>query len=394
MSIVAAALSRDTPARTLPAGKPLPSRTRRVRVEKEHTPLALMAAIPEGYRPPEHVMEWVRAAREWLSSLDLRADARRNRLRVIEYLASRHQPRTRTILTTWAWIQDALGVARCTAARLLHELREAGLLTTVATGRSAARTPKATGRTRNEAPVYALMLACDPQPATSATDPQEDATELVEGVDINETPDPVGGLRSTTHARARELSPERSRYAADSLKWQHASRAAFATLAAQRPRDQWSRHATMPLTRLWSRRERKQALWELALHVQWFSVAMRGASTAAVAAAIRPFMLAGWNVGDVLHALEWSSDGQKDELGDLFCLRMDTYMRKRLASWMREGQPVASFSQRQEHEHTQRRARAQAEAERREEYLATATAAPSWFQKWRANRSAGNAVTR
>lgn len=393
MSIVAAALSEKSPVRTLPTGKPLPSRTRRVRVEKEHTPLALMAAIPTGYRPPTHVMEWVRTAREWLNSLDLRADARRNRLRVIEYLASRHQPRTRTILTTWAWIQDALGVARCTAARLLAELREAGLLTTVATGRSAARTPKATGRTKNEAPVYALMLACDPQTA-AATDPADAATDHVEGVDINATPDPVGGLRSTTHARARELSPERSRYAADSLKWQRAARAAFATLAAQRPRDQWSQHATMPLTRLWSRRERKQALWELALHVQWFSVAARGASTAAVAAAIRPFMLAGWNTGDVLHALEWSSDGQRDELGELFCLRMDTYLKRRLSSWMREGQPVTSFSQRQEHQHAERRARAQAEAERREEYLATATAAPSWFQKWRANRSAGNAVTR
>ena len=63
--------------------RPLPSRTRRVRVEKEHSPLALMGAMPAGYRPPRHVMEWKRAADAWLDSRYMRADARRNRARVV-----------------------------------------------------------------------------------------------------------------------------------------------------------------------------------------------------------------------------------------------------------------------------------------------------------------------
>lgn len=391
MSIVAAAISEVTPAHKVLSGKPLPSRTRRVRVEKEHSRVALMASIPHGYRPPAHVMEWVRAARNWLNGLDLRADARRNRLRLIEYLAQRHQPRTRTILTTWAWIQDALGVARCTAARLLRELRDVGLLTIVATGRSAARTPKSTGRTKNEAPIYALIVPYEQDTAHSPI-AGESTTDHVEGVEINETPDPSGGLNSTTCARARDVIPEWSRYAADCLKWQRASRAAFATLASQRPRNHWSRHATMPLTRLWSRRERKQALWELALQIQWFCFAARGASTAAVAAAIRPFALAGWSVADVLHALEWDPRGKRDYLADKHALRMDTYLTKRLAKWLRDGEPVASFSQRQEHKRTQARAEAQAEAQRRADHQKAATRAPEWFHRelaaLRANRKA------
>lgn len=391
MSIVAAAISEVTPAHKVLSGKPLPSRTRRVRVEKEHSPVALMASVPQGYRPPAHVMEWVRAARNWLNGLDLRADARRNRLRLIEYLAQRHQPRTRTILTTWAWIQDSLGVARCTAARLLRELRDVGLLTTVATGRSAARTPKSTGRTKNEAPIYALIVPYEQDTAHSPS-VGESTTDHVEGGEINETPDPSGGLNSTTCARARDVIPEWSRYAADCLKWQRASRAAFATLASQRPRNHWSRHSTMPLTRLWSRRERKQALWEMALQIQWFCFAARGASTAAVAAAIRPFALAGWSVADVLHALEWDPQGKRDYLADKHALRMDTYLTKRLAKWLRDGEPVASFSQRQEHKRTQARAEAQAEAQRRADHQKAATRAPEWFHRelaaLRANRKA------
>ncbi|MGK4066830.1 hypothetical protein AB0Y14_12340 [Rothia sp. HC945] len=92
----------------------------------------------------------------------------------------------------------------------------------------------------------------------------------------------------------------------------------------------------------------------------------RDASTAAIAAEIRPFILAGWNVGDISHALTYSPSGSQHWHSDSGFFRAETWMRYRLAEWMRDGMPIRSESQRRESE------RAEAEARRRAEAAETA----------------------
>lgn len=382
MTSVAVSKTRAQGARH---ARPLPSRTRRVRVEKEHSPLALMGAMPAGYRPPRHVMEWKRAADAWLDSRYMRADARRNRARVVRWLAETNNPRTRTILTTWQRIQDTVGIARRTVARILAELRQDGLLVVVATGRSAARTPQATGRTSNEAPVYALCVECS-QDEAAPTDggPQEGDAGANGHVDISGTPDPVGRVKK--HLRAREANePESSRYAAGLTRWQRASRAAFGNLYEQRKDHSWSRHATMkPETRLGRRSAQRQELFELALCVQVHVLRAREATTAAVAAEIRPFMLAGWTVGDVIHALDRAPDGTSHWYSDSGFFRPETWLRHRLSQWRTaEGEVRAAFTHRAEAARAQDQARARAEAERTAARRAKATPAPAWFRAMR-----------
>ncbi|WP_238654547.1 aminotransferase-like domain-containing protein [Rothia uropygialis] len=320
-----------------------------------------MAAIPEGHRPRRTVMDWRRHAITWLEVAGRRTDAYNLRRRFIDYLAAVDDPRTRTLYTTWTATAAFLDVSRATVARLYAELHAAGLLTTVARGRSAAHTPRATGRTKNEAPVYALMTPL----AQGQQEPEAHDAVVVDG---NETPDPVGGLKKHLRACARESSPKSSRYAAGIESLQRASRAAFAHLYDQRPGSSWSLHASMePRTRLWRRSAQRQVIWELSLNVQVHVLRARDASTAAVAAEIRDFILAGWNVGDIVHALDWSPTGDRHWYSESGFIRAETWMRYRLAAWKREGEPIRSISQRRQAE------RDQAAAQRRAEAVAVAS---------------------
>lgn len=364
---------------TAPNSTPFPSRTRRVRVEREHSPLALMSAIPRTHRPPKHAAEWVRTALQHPAIDTLRTDARARMHRFIHLLATLNQPRSRTILTTWEALAQKLNICRRTVANMLRRLRDAELLTVVATGRSAARTPKATGRTRNEAPVYALMVEGQLEGAPHSPD------EADSGVDVSCTPDPVGRDIEHMRARTREANPTWSRFAARSFERQRAARAAFHARTAHRPLTEWSRHATMePMTRLGSRRARKQAIHDLALALQVHAPDTRGATTAGVASAIRPFMLAGWSVADVMHALDWSPQGDKHLGGASGCLRVEVWLTKRLALWTQADEPIRPFSQRVEARRAEDRARAAAQRERDRRSAASATAAPADFRRFRA----------
>jgi hypothetical protein len=360
------ATSRQTS--TTPYRDLLPSQTRRVRVEHERKPWVLMGSIPEGYRPRRNVIDWRRHAITWLEHQNRRNDAHTLRRRFIDYLATVDDTRTRTLWTSWTATGVALNTSRATVARLYAELHTAGLLVTVARGRSAKHTPKSTGRTKNEAPIYALIT---PLQQTQEQPPSVPVDEI-------ETPDPIGGLKEHLRARTRESSPRSSRYAAGITSWQRATRAAFTHLVAQRPDSSWSLHATIkPETRLGRRSAQRQVIWELSLNVQMHVLRARDASTAAVAAEIRDFILAGWNVGDIVHALDYSPTGQRHWYTESGFIRAETWLRHRLTAWLHDGEPIRSRSQRLQAEREQRAAQRRAEARRREEQRVQAAAPDS-----------------
>ena len=364
MSSVATSRQTSTPSHR----ELLPSQTRRVRVEHERKPWVLMGAVPEGYRPRRNVIDWRRHAITWLEHQNRRNDAHTLRRRFIDYLATVDDARTRTLYTSWTATSTTLNISRATVARLYAELHNAGLLVTVARGRSAKHTPKSTGRTKNEAPIYALIT------------PLQQAQEQPSSVPVDEieTPDPVGGLKEHLRAPARETSASSSRFAAGIASWQRATRAAFAHLIAQRPDSSWSLHATMkPKTRLGRRSAQRQVIWELSLTVQMHVLRARDASTAAIAAEIRPFILAGWNPGDVIHALNYSPTGQRHWYTESGFIRAETWIHHRLTAWTREGEPIRSRSQRLQTEREQLAAQRRAEARRRQEQRVQAAAPDS-----------------
>ncbi|MGW5165434.1 hypothetical protein ACWEOD_10150 [Micrococcus luteus] len=336
-----------------------PYRVRRVNRTRERSRAALLAAIPEGTRAAQHVAEWSRAAKAHPSIDAMRRDARARMHALIDHLAAMqgHRRGVCTVLVIWERLRPVLtDMTRRTVANYLRRLRESGLLCTVAGGRRAEHTPQ---RDRNEAPVYGLTVPKTPQ------DYAAEATTAPESVDTSFTPPPVGVGEDHVRAHGGEFS-ERSRFAAHDFERQRASRAAFHNVRAHRNDPLWPRHATVA----WdeggraTRRALRTSVHEMALSVQEHAPDARGASTAAVAAEIRPFVLSGWTVADVIHALDWSPEGARHWQAAQGMARIDLWMRRRLALWTRAGEPVRPFSATQADRAAQVRAEAEADRQR------------------------------
>lgn len=360
-----------------------PHRVRRVNRVRERSRMALLSSVPEGTRAAQHVAEWSRAAKAHPSIDAMRRDARARMHAFIDHLAHMdgHPPRVCTVLAVWDRVAEFLDVHRRTVANMFRRLREAGLLCVVASGRKAEFTPKrdqAKAREKgrepmNEAAIYGLTV-----PKTPA-DYAAESEVAHESVETTCTPPPLEGGTDHARAHAGEFS-ERSRFAARDFERQHASRAAFHNVRAQRSEPLWPRHATVA----WdeggraTRRALRTSVHEMALSVQEHAPDTRGASTAAVAAAIRPFVLMGWSVADVLHALDWSPTGAKHWQAAQGVLRIDLWMTRRLAEWTREdGTPRHSFTQERRARDAQVRAQARADRERARQARRTATAMPA-----------------
>ena len=346
-----------------------PHRVRRVNRDRERSRMALLSAVPEGTRAAQHVAEWSRAAKAHPSIDAMRRDARARMHAFIDHLAHMdgHPPRVCTVLAVWDRVAEFLDVHRRTVANMFRRLREAGLLCVVASGRKAEFTPKrdqAKAREKgrepmNEAAIYGLTV-----PKTPA-DYAAESEVAHESVETTCTPPPLEGGTDHARAHAGEFS-ERSRFAAHDFERQHASRAAFHNVRAHRSEPLWPRHATVAYDEggRATRRALRTSVHEMALSVQEHAPDARGASTAAVAAEIRPFVLSGWTVADVIHALDWSPEGARHWQAAQGMARIDLWMRRRLALWTRAGEPVRPFSATQADRAAQVRAEAEADRQR------------------------------
>lgn len=334
-----------------------PPRRRRRSKSTERSRVALYEAIPEGTRPAAHVAEWAREAKAAVHIDRLRRDARARMHALIDHMATMqgHAPRACTLLLVWDRLAQTLRVHRRTVANMLRRLREAGLLCVVATGRRAEYTPQRDQKAQrdrgqmpaNEAAIYGLTV---PVTLTEQITPDPTAPESVDGTC---TPPPGGGLEDPARAHGG-ASPEMSRYAAQNQIWRHAARAAFRTWRAQRHGALLSRHATLGLDGggATTRRALRARLAEMARCLQEHAPDTRNISAAHIASIIRPFALAGWTVADVQHALDWGPDGARHWQAATGIHRHDSWMRARLALWVREdGSAARSFTQaRREHD--------------------------------------------
>ncbi|PLC10749.1 hypothetical protein AUQ48_17000 [Kocuria flava] len=336
-----------------------------MRVAYERSKAVVLRAVPKGCRLARHVVAWKRAVVEHPALELMRADGRANMLALVEIIAVQQDPASRTWRTTWAWVAERLGVHEDSVGRMIRRLKDWGLLAVVATGRSAAHTPRSTGKKQGEAPVYALTTPTPPTPVAASEDtgvPHETEQELGP-VEINVDPVPPKGACPPPHAR-ESLSPMDAATPRPSAKAAAQRREVQAALA-KRTAPLWPAHATVRPSRVGATRsEWKQAYRLAGLEIQHHALVLRRITTAYVVSVAKAHFEAGWSIADVLHALDWTPTGVRyphDAVAGIS--HPGAWFAARLRAWTHaDGTPYRSPDQRAAAEAEQRRAQAVAAA--------------------------------
>lgn len=344
-------------------------RIRRVSRAQETHALHLGRAI---YRMPTLATttsgqaHWLYTTHEWLRGLNIRNDARHNLMAITATVGFHADWHTKTTTSlTWGEIAHRTGLSRSTVARGLRRLHEHGWLARVAAGRSAEAKREAgwTGDDAfvNDAPVYLL-------------------TEPFDGpVDISDTPPTTSGYKESP-ARAREADAPTGAATRPNLSLVTAAGGRHTAPVPANPAGPlWPGHA-----RARSKNERVQA----ALEMQDRSLPLRQISARHIASICRDFMLAGWTLVDVLHAVDNLPDGRPHGHIDhgtwvpysgadgVSPARLGHWLRFRLNAWrdQQSGMPIESPSQRhirqRETERSRQAAVARVYAERRAQHRA------------------------
>lgn len=249
-----------------------------------------------------NAVRWVREQKAALENAPMRSDRRRNLIRVVELIGKSWHPLTRVSTPGHDVIAAALGVSRKTVERLIADLIERRIIHRSGRGEKRIMPDGTTVFLRAE---YVLLRA----------------QVLVSRVVCARCE--IGFRPSNPEAvlcRACAIVVERKKARAQAGAWN----------LSRVPR---------------SKRERHQAAAAMQEHTS-ASGWLAGASAAAVASVCRPFWVAGWTPGDVLHAIEWRPDGAwtydsrpNDVAG---------WLRHRLTYWVgSDGRPRASRSQRE-----------------------------------------------
>lgn len=307
-------------------------------------------------------VQWLRDVDEHIADLPLRADAKQHRreiARMVGFHAEWKELVTRTL--TWDAIATQVGLTRRSVARHLRALHEAGFLGRVAAGRSAAA-KKAAGWTgpeaeENDAPVYALTVPTGAEP-----------------VDSNVTPPTVSGYKESP---ARTGAREHPRGAATRHSLVEAPAAGGGSnpvVPAHPLPPAWPSHVPA---------KRKDERVQAALALQARIPVLRKISAKHVASVTRHFMLAGWTVRDLHHALDALPDGRAQGhfvngswvpwsgADGIPPQRLGHWLRFRLAHWLdSDGQPVEAPSQREARRARTRAQQRAAQQRRREEEAA------------------------
>ncbi|PFG21264.1 hypothetical protein ATL40_2889 [Serinibacter salmoneus] len=349
----------DTPKETCVVP---PKRLRRVRREAEKSPLAIAMAIPQGSQRVQRASTWLTLVNDRATRENLRGDRLATIAAVARCLLA-HTDASYTTRPGWQALMGASGRSRRTVARALATLRAWGLLGIVATGRRGCfapgghlarsrslRTPVVNSATDpiNEAAVYVLA-----EPARARS-----MMRAPESVDANGTP-PRKGLVLPPPARAREHSPQSN---AEPLRGHHITAAQARRrdpVLRHRPGHWWPSGVTTD-----GQAAALRASHELGVRLP----VLRSISSKHVRSILRPFVEAGWTVGDILIAIDvrpgdarWHHDGATG-VGNV-----GTWLAYRLRHWTSNGTPRRSPSQRITQERAQRTAehRAQRTAEHR-----------------------------
>lgn len=326
---------------------PLKRRMRRVSRHKEANRDVVQRSVPKGAVRAAHGNDVMRALFETPEFSRRYASAQRTLRTVLRTLIQRADFESMTTRPGWQYLSEVAGISRRTVARALKTLQSWGLLGVVASGRSSQyATVGPDGERTNEAAVYVL---CTPSPLALVE------TAGSNGVDEFGTPPALGGSHlknlKETHTRARGKSFEGT---ATPTEITLGGSAASAHHTPYRPELNWPAHKTTA-----SKKQRLAAASELRHRL----FLLRPMSPKDVASIIRDFLISGWTVADLHHALDYHPDGAPWPYSGIprsdSAPRLRGWMRKRLAAWRTTtGEPFRSRDQRSTAEALERRAQA------------------------------------
>ena len=241
--------------------------------------LHIDAAMPAGSRRARGQADWLRAVEVCPEVAELRVDAREHVHTIAWALACAASWSTLTTRPTWPLLEERSGLSRRTVARWLAWLRAAGLLGVVESGTTPRFRPMAlSGEEGNRAAVYVLTVPMSAAevaataPAESSTAKSGTPTLLL----LDQEKDP------NTRARTeQEPGPLRGPDHADGGRSWPRTRAAG------------------------SRRDRL----ELVRRLQREAPDLRRLTDVSLRHLLRPWLLAGWTVAELVHALDHEPDG-------------------------------------------------------------------------------------
>lgn len=327
-------------------------RPRRVRKTSERGKVAVWSAVPPGHRPARHIIRWLRSIQDLAEFQLARKDLKANIWRFANALAQcpGFDPASMTIMPLWDRLEERFGFHKRSISNYFRRLRDWGVLGVVATGRTAAYTPKSSGRTDNEAAIYVLLEKAE--------------LELVEKTFV---PVPKGAVNNPPHARAGEDSKPQLEAASPLTSPKRAAqRREVNHQLLNREEPFWNPNAT---TNAGTKRARREAERLASLELQFRSFPLQRISTAHVAAVCRPFLRAGWTVKDLKHAIDWrpNTDAMYHHDGANGVDNVGAWLKYRLGKWVRrDGGFYRSPSQKLAAEQAQRVAERRADHERRE----------------------------
>ena len=321
------------------------TRLRRVSRRRETSRDVVLRAVPRGSTRAAHGHHVQKALLEHPEYTRRYASAKATLRAVLDRLVARADYETMTTRPGWDYLAQQTGKSRRTIARTIADLASMGLLGTVASGRTAAYASlNEDGERTNEAAVYVL---CVPSPL------QVMESRHSGPVDEYGTPPALGGshlnnLKEThTRARGKDLTG-----AATPPELIPGGYAAATPPTPHRPELLWPAHKTTA-----SKIQRLAAASELRRRV----FVLRPMSLQDIRAVVRNFLLCGWTVADLHHALDFQPDGSpwphnglpaEAEAG-----RLRGLLRYRLGAYRTgSGEPLRSRDQRLANEAAENRA--------------------------------------
>lgn len=253
--------------------------TRHTRAGDRSATQRVDAALPDCSRRARGQAEWLRAVEACPDVTALRVDALEHVRAIAWALACTASWSTLTTRPTWPLLEERSGLSRRTVARWLAWLRAAGLLGVVESGTTPQFRPMALSAGEgNRAAVYVLAIPAAtevvaPAPAELSTAESGTPTWLL----LDQRKDPNAGAREETPGPLR--GPD---------------------LAEIRNNNSW------PRTRAASSRHERLALVR---RLQREAPALRQLTDRALRHLLRPWLLAGWTVAELMHALDHEPNG-------------------------------------------------------------------------------------
>ncbi|MEQ4568471.1 hypothetical protein [Paenarthrobacter sp. CAP02] len=239
-------------------------------------------------------------------------------------------------------LAEWLGISRRTVANYFSLLEEWGYVGTVASGRSAEKVREKTAE-GNELPVYVI---CIPSPLKAVPDlPAETAVD-----EICTPTAPSGVVQLHVEGLLTHTREEKYQKGRGSAPQPISGSASGAVVTTETPRQgaYWDPHKTT---------KRRGQRWAAAEEIRAHCFALRPLSKKDLASVLRPWLVDGWTVSDVLNAFnkkpdgtDWPHDGVPITK---HTQRLRGWVLNRLNAWTVDGEPMRSPDQRKAFEHAE-----------------------------------------